>query len=387
MRYASLSLDLDNQWSYMKTHGDAGWQSHPSYLDAVVPRILEFLAARRLTISFFIVGQDAALPKNRAALRAIADAGHEIGNHSFRHEPWLHLYSAGRTRRGIAAQAEEAIEAATGVRPRGFRGPGFSLSEATLETLLAPRLRLRRDSVPEPPESAGARLSLLDQQAHGRGEESSAARCSAPGRTRFRPVRPFRWSLRRGSLLEIPVTTLPGIKVPMHLSYLIYLAKFSRLAARTYLRFALGVCGLTGTSPSILLHPLDFMGGEDCPELEFFPGMDLTRERKMAIVAELFDILTSRSTSRHHGRARAARLCLPRRAAHARAGVHRLARPHGQRKRGRGCRSSCSGPRSAPCSCTSRPAKLDWRAFSRRPGRAPGRHRARARLPVFAITR
>ena len=30
MRYASLSLDLDNQWSYMKTHGDDGWESYPS---------------------------------------------------------------------------------------------------------------------------------------------------------------------------------------------------------------------------------------------------------------------------------------------------------------------------------------------------------------------
>ena len=47
MRYASLSLDLENQWSCMKTHGDAGWQSHPTYPDAVLPRILEFLAARR----------------------------------------------------------------------------------------------------------------------------------------------------------------------------------------------------------------------------------------------------------------------------------------------------------------------------------------------------
>src|SRR5215510_6473885 len=90
---ASLSLDLDNQWSYMKTHGDPGWKEFPSYLDVAVPRILEFLRARGLTISFFIVGQDAALERNRAPLRALADAGHEIGNHSFNHEPWLHLYS------------------------------------------------------------------------------------------------------------------------------------------------------------------------------------------------------------------------------------------------------------------------------------------------------
>ena len=72
--YASLSLDLDNQWSYMKTHGDAGWQSYPSYLDAVVPRILEFLATRGLTITFFIVGQDAALPATQPAL-ALSSSG------------------------------------------------------------------------------------------------------------------------------------------------------------------------------------------------------------------------------------------------------------------------------------------------------------------------
>src|SRR5687768_8793844 len=92
-RVSSLSLDLDNKWSYMKTHGDPGWKEFPSYLDVAVPRILDFLAERKLKISFFIVGQDAALEKNKAPLRALADAGHEIGNHSFRHEPWLHLYS------------------------------------------------------------------------------------------------------------------------------------------------------------------------------------------------------------------------------------------------------------------------------------------------------
>ena len=40
---AIVSLDLDNQWSYMKTHGDAGWESFPSYLDLVVPSYSAFL--------------------------------------------------------------------------------------------------------------------------------------------------------------------------------------------------------------------------------------------------------------------------------------------------------------------------------------------------------
>ena len=30
---ATLSLDLDDAWSYRKTHGDPGWKELPTYLD------------------------------------------------------------------------------------------------------------------------------------------------------------------------------------------------------------------------------------------------------------------------------------------------------------------------------------------------------------------
>ena len=307
--YASLSLDLDNQWSYMKTHGDPGWQSHPSYLDAVVPHILDFLAARRLTITFFIVGQDAALEKNRAVLASIAAAGHEIGNHSFRHEPWLHLYTAEELDQELR-QAEDAIEAATGARPRGFRGPGFSLSEGTLETLC--RRGYDYDATVFPNLlNPLARAYLFSTSNLSEEEKRQRSALFGTWKDALRPVRPFQWDLSAGKLLEIPVTTLPGFKVPMHLSYLVYLAKFSRLAARAYLRFALAACRISGTHPSILLHPLDFMGGEDCPPLAFFPGMDIERGRKLEIVGELFDILAARrdlvTMGEHARRAGAAR--------------------------------------------------------------------------------
>jgi hypothetical protein len=290
--YASLSLDLDNQWSYMKTHGDAGWQSHPSYLDTAVPRILAFLAERGLTITFFIVGQDAALPKNRAVLASIAAAGHEIGNHSFLHEPWLHLYSAEQLDLELR-RAEEAIEAATGVRPRGFRGPGFSLSEHTLETLA--RRGYEYDATVFPNLlNPLARAYLFANSKLTDEEKKQRSALFGTWKDALRPVRPFQWQLSRGRLLEIPVTTLPVFKVPMHLSYLIYLAKFSRALARAYLRFALATCRMTGTQPSILLHPLDFLGAEDCPALAFFPGMDVALSAKLEIVGELFDILSAR---------------------------------------------------------------------------------------------
>ena len=71
---ASLSLDLDNKWSYMKTHGDAGWDAYPTYLDLVVPRFLKVLHERDLKMTVFVVGQDAARDENFESLASISAA-------------------------------------------------------------------------------------------------------------------------------------------------------------------------------------------------------------------------------------------------------------------------------------------------------------------------
>jgi len=276
---ASLSLDLDNEWSYIKTHGDPGWESMPSYLDIVVPRVLEILARRGLRITFFIVGQDAALEKNAKALRMIADAGHEIGNHSQRHEPWLHLYSEEELERELA-ESEAAIEAATGVRPDAFRGPGFSVSETTLRVLHRRGYRYDASTFPTflgPLARAYYFMtSKLDPE-----EKRKRAKLFGSVRDGLRPLKPYRWKLPEGELLEMPVTTLPILRVPIHLSYVLYLGTFSPWLARTYFAGALRLCRLTGVEPSILLHPLDFMSGSDVPSLRFFPAMGLDVRQKL----------------------------------------------------------------------------------------------------------
>jgi peptidoglycan/xylan/chitin deacetylase (PgdA/CDA1 family) len=120
----------------MKTHGDAGWESFPSFLDIVVPRILEFLEKRGLKITVFIVGQDAAMQKNHAAIRSIAEAGHEIGNHSYNHEPWLHLYNENQIETEFT-ETDEILERITNQKPIGFRGPGYSLSLPVLKIFIS----------------------------------------------------------------------------------------------------------------------------------------------------------------------------------------------------------------------------------------------------------
>ncbi|MEZ4826773.1 MAG: polysaccharide deacetylase family protein [Bacteroidia bacterium] len=40
-----------------------------------------------------MVAQDAAFEHNREVLAEISRRGHDIGNHTFHHDPWLHIYS------------------------------------------------------------------------------------------------------------------------------------------------------------------------------------------------------------------------------------------------------------------------------------------------------
>ena len=89
----SISMDLDNLWSYLKIHGDCGWETFPSFFDLIIPDVLDILNQLGLKITFFIVGQDALLDKNRDSLRALTEQGHELANHSFHHEPSCFMLS------------------------------------------------------------------------------------------------------------------------------------------------------------------------------------------------------------------------------------------------------------------------------------------------------
>ncbi len=282
----SLSLDLDNKWSYLRTYGNESWREFPSYLDLVVPRILDFLAKRDLRITFFIVGKDAALEKNRAAIASLSAAGHEVGNHSYFHEPWLHLYSEADLEQDLR-MAEEAIQEVTGARVDGFRGPGYSLTESTLSILRRRGYKYDATAFPNILNPL-SRAYLFATTNLSKDEKRRRKALFGSFADALRPVKPYRWQLDDGYLPELPVTTMPVFKTPIHFSYLTYLGTYSKLLARLYLRFSIAMCRLTRTEPSLLLHPLDFMSKDDDGDLASFPAMGLPLAKKMELMSMFF---------------------------------------------------------------------------------------------------
>jgi peptidoglycan-N-acetylglucosamine deacetylase len=309
---ASLSLDLDNKWSYLKTHGDPNWAAASSYLDEVTSRFGRLLTPRQIRMTVFVVGRDAADAANGPALRRLVDAGHEIGNHSFHHEPWLHLYTDEQLREEFD-RAEQAIVEATGQRPTGFRGPGFSFSAAVLELLAARGYEFDCSTFPT---FLGplARAWYFLRSGLNRKERAQRKALFGSFWDGFRRLKPYRWRTTGRELIEIPVTTMPIFRAPIHASYVLYLARWSEALALAWFRTGLFLCWLTGVQPSVLLHPLDVLGCDDESDLGFFPAMDLPADRKIRVMSRMLDALVSRfevvPMGEHARRLRSARLPL-----------------------------------------------------------------------------
>lgn len=95
-----------------------------------LPALLERLAERELTATFFAEGVNAELQPD--ALREIAAAGHEVAYHAWAHEQWGELSAAEQAEnlgRGISAFRDLGL-GLTGLRP-----PGGQLGEDGVEVL------------------------------------------------------------------------------------------------------------------------------------------------------------------------------------------------------------------------------------------------------------
>jgi uncharacterized membrane protein/peptidoglycan/xylan/chitin deacetylase (PgdA/CDA1 family) len=84
-----------------------------------LPALLDLLAREKAPATFFLVGRSAAA--HPTLVREIVDAGHEVGNHSQTHDPFLMLRSTRRLEAEIAGC--QGVLARAGLFPLVFRPP------------------------------------------------------------------------------------------------------------------------------------------------------------------------------------------------------------------------------------------------------------------------
>ncbi|MBN8861454.1 MAG: polysaccharide deacetylase family protein [Sphingobacteriales bacterium] len=84
------------------------------------PQILEILKHHNIQAAFFCIGKRIA--ENEALLQRVHDEGHIIGNHSYSHDLWFDLFSAGKMTEDLF-RMNRAMKKVIGVEPRLFRPP------------------------------------------------------------------------------------------------------------------------------------------------------------------------------------------------------------------------------------------------------------------------
>jgi polysaccharide deacetylase family protein (PEP-CTERM system associated) len=123
-----LTIDLE-EWFVVEIlqnrYNLDDWDQLPSTLEVNCLRLLQLMRAHGVRATWFVVGWCAE--RHPQLIRRIADAGHEIACHSYRHRRVDSL--SPEEFREDTERAQRAIFEACGVRPIGYRAPSWSLSE------------------------------------------------------------------------------------------------------------------------------------------------------------------------------------------------------------------------------------------------------------------
>ncbi len=126
----AMSFDIED-WFHMveieAVRDPATWDDFPTLVERYTDQIAAHLARHETRATFFMLGWVAE--RYPDLVRRLADAGHEIGTHSYWHRRVDRLTPSEfeeDLRRSI-----EVIEAAGNCRVRGFRAPSFSIRPGT----------------------------------------------------------------------------------------------------------------------------------------------------------------------------------------------------------------------------------------------------------------
>jgi hypothetical protein len=214
-RLCALSVDLDPVALYHRIHGldlpDPGRAGE--LLDLALDRFVDFASTQDLPLTLFVVARELERPSFAQRLARAAAAGHELGNHTLDHPYQLVRLPLDEQREQVVG-AVELCERVLGVRPRGFRAPGYAVSDQLLELVQASGHLYDSSVFPSPAYYAAKAAARLALGLSGRRSETildSADALRAPTRP-YRIGQPYH---RRGAgLPELPIQVTRGLRLP-----------------------------------------------------------------------------------------------------------------------------------------------------------------------------
>jgi hypothetical protein len=213
---ASISIDLDGIACYYKIHGlgAAPAELEHAILERALPRAAALFGKHGVHVTWFVVGRDVEThAPNGVRLKALADAGDELGNHSYSHPYELARLDA-RTIDDEIARCDRVLRELS-PRVRGFRAPGYDVSPVMLDVLA--RLGYRYDSsvFPAPGYYVAKAAVMAALAAIGRpsGAVMTNPRALTAPADPYRPAMTAPWRRGQAPLVEVPVAVTPWTRL------------------------------------------------------------------------------------------------------------------------------------------------------------------------------
>ncbi|MCC6747597.1 MAG: polysaccharide deacetylase family protein [Deltaproteobacteria bacterium] len=219
-KLCAVSVDLDSLTAYYEIHGLGGapTQLKATVLRKALPRFEELFAEAGIPATLFVVGRELEDELDaQQTLRRMAEAGHELANHTYTHPYDLCRLPEQVVEQEVRKTHELLRElAGEGHAPVGFRSPGYFINGKVLGVLANHGYLYDSSMFPSPPYYA-AKAAVLAMMAL-RGRRSGAVLSDPRGLTG--PTEPYRpdvehpWRRGHAPLVELPVAVIPGLRVP-----------------------------------------------------------------------------------------------------------------------------------------------------------------------------
>jgi peptidoglycan-N-acetylglucosamine deacetylase len=210
----AISVDLDEIHNYSSIHGlGAGAIDSGAVYDVGVDRLGQWAKNNDVPLTLFAVASDLRRKQAAGELKRMAAAGHEIANHSLEHPYDLTRLTKEEMRRQVWGAAD-MIEREVGVRPVGFRAPGYVTTDTLYEVLGEQPLSYSSSVFPCPWYYGAKAAAIVGKRLFGR---RSSSLIDDP-RVLSAPIRPYRvgtpyWKQGHG-VLELPIQVTPWARLP-----------------------------------------------------------------------------------------------------------------------------------------------------------------------------
>ena len=214
-KLCAVSVDLDEIPFYHQIHGlgAPNGASQNAVFDIALERLEQWARSLGVPLTLFVIGATLERKENGAKLRRLAEAGHELGNHTFGHRYDLTRLDAATMRNEIEF-AQDAIEKTTGRRPVGFRAPGYTVTDELLGLLEHGGFLYDSSVFPCPLYWGLKGVAISAIRLRGRRSHSvfdTPWVLTAPTRP-YRIGHPY-WK-QGGGLLELPIQVTRGPRLP-----------------------------------------------------------------------------------------------------------------------------------------------------------------------------